>query len=403
MSDKQDIFGGFDALASDLMSPKYKVGVDPDMDNDDIDFVDDPSSLEDLSSDVDQIVDSPDDDIDSKKDQKDGPKNDLVNKDKDTIAKDIPFKDNPDDDDQSHTDDSDDKDIQGLSDEDEPEVVQYFQEKLFEKFGWDIEEDDKFEKVEDFVDYLSKVIEENSKPEFASEEIKALNEYVKQGGDINKYYQTTNSVIDPDEIDLKSEANQMLVVREYLKTQGYSADKINKRIERYSDTGILEDEAIEAAEFLKDHKKKTEEKLFREQEKFFQEQEKMQQKFFDDVKKEVEQMDEVLGMPLTKSVKSNLINYIFKKESDGKTKYQKEYSSSVRNLLESAYFTMMRDQLPKKINSKATSDATINLRKKLEMKSKRGKNTGDIDSNEKTSSDHSIFGSFASQLAKPKF
>ena len=53
-------------------------------------------------------------------------------------------------------------------------------------------------------------------------------------------------------------------------------------------------------------------------------------------------------------------NYIFKVEADGTTKYQKDYSKSVKNLIESAYFTMKGDKL---INSAKAAGETTAVKK----------------------------------------
>jgi len=395
MSNDKDLFGGFDALAADLMSIEASKRIDPDIEDDDVD----PILFKDIPSLEDEEDKASLDKLENKKDLEDTEDDSESDLEDEISEKDIEKDIEKEEEEKEKSDEP-----IGLGEDDEKEVVEYFQEKLFDKFGWNIDADDKFEKVEDFVEYLSKVVEENSTPEFASPEIAALNTYVKEGGDLKTYYDQVNLRLDPEEIDLKNEANQILAIRESLKVQGYDSAKINKRIERYSDTGILKDEAEEAVDFLKGYKKQTDEKLFSEQTKFREEQQKQQQKFYSDVKTDIEGLNDILGIPITKADKNKLLEDIFKIESDGETKYQKKYKSSIRNLVESAYFTMMREQLPKKISGKAVSDATVNLKKKLEMKTKRGKDIGKDDDEGKTiKNDHSIFNSFASQLSKPKF
>ena len=44
-----------------------------------------------------------------------------------------------------------------------------------------------------------------------------------------------------------------MAVRDYLKLSGYSDEQINKKIERYEDADMLEDEAVDAIERLKEH------------------------------------------------------------------------------------------------------------------------------------------------------
>ena len=61
--------------------------------------------------------------------------------------------------------------------------------------------------VPELINYFKTVIEENSKPDFASEEIEALDAYVKQGGDLRNTFQI-DAELDLDDIDLDEESNQ---------------------------------------------------------------------------------------------------------------------------------------------------------------------------------------------------
>ena len=57
-------------------------------------------------------------------------------------------------------------------------------------------------------------------------------------------------------------------------------------------------------------------------------------------------MKNIRGIAIPEKDKKVLIDYIFKPDTDGKTKYQKDYAKGgVRNLIESAYFTMNADKL----------------------------------------------------------
>lgn len=70
------------------------------------------------------------------------------------------------------------------------------------------------------------------------------------------------------------------VVRELLKLDGYSDDRINKRIERFEDADMLYDEAEDAVDRLKEIKKQQAEQLQKEQEAYRQQQEQDAQKVF---------------------------------------------------------------------------------------------------------------------------
>ena len=134
---------------------------------------------------------------------------------------------------------------------DETTIVTGFFDSLSEKLGWDdIEEDDKPKTVEDLIDYFNDVIEENSVPQYASEEVEQLDKFVKNGGNLRDYF-SIDSEVDLGDIDLEDESNQKLVLKEFLKEKGFNTKQIEKKLTKYEEAGILEDESQDAAEALR--------------------------------------------------------------------------------------------------------------------------------------------------------
>lgn len=266
----------------------------------------------------------------------------------------------------------------------ETEVTSFLKDRLSEELGWDLDEDDKFESIKDVVDYMKYLVEENSKPKYFSDDVKALDEYVKNGGKIDTYFKEVyggTGEVDLANLDLTRESNQRLVVRELLKEQGFSPERIQKRLDRYEKDESLEAEAEDAVELLKEYKTKKEKKLLDEQKKVADEQVKTQQKFVENVQTNVKSLDNIRGIKISSKEKSELLDYIFKPESDGMTKYQKDYMSDIRNLIESAYFTKMGDSLINEAKKKGSSDAYKEFHQKLKAnKGKRSKNSGGLES-----------------------
>jgi len=60
-----------------------------------------------------------------------------------------------------------------------------------------------------------------------------------------------------------------------------------------------------------------------------------------------------------------LLEYIFKPTSDGMTKFQKDWSKSVKNLIESAYFTMKGDTFVKAAETKGSNAAISRFKDSL--------------------------------------
>ncbi len=246
-----------------------------------------------------------------------------------------------------------------LGDNSEATIVSGFFDSLSEKLGWeDVEEDEKPKTVEDLIDYFNDVIEENSVPQYASEEVEQLDKFVKNGGNLRDYF-SIDKEVDLEDIDLEDESNQKLVLKEFLKEKGFNAKQIEKKLTKYEEAGILEDESQDAAEALKDIRENKKQQLLKDQENAAKLAAQRQQEYFDTVVNEIKGMDNIRGVKIPEKDKQILLEYIFKPTSDGMTKFQKDWSKSVKNLIESAYFTMKGDTLVKAAEAKG-QNAAIN-------------------------------------------
>lgn len=300
--------------------------------------------------------------------------------------------------DDSEDDDLDDQPGSDTDDSsgDESEAITAFFDTLSEKLGWDdVEDEEKPKTAEDLVEYFKEVIEDNSKPDYASEEVEKLDAFVRNGGNLKDYFQI-EADIDLDNIDIKDdEVAQKAVVRQLLREKGFSAAQIEKKITKYEDAGLLEDEAQDALEDLKEIKEEKKKQLLANQEKQAKVVKQQQQEFFDNVVNEIKGLDNIYGVPVPEKDKKALLEYIFKPNSRGITKYQEDYSKSLKNLITSAYFTMKGDSLitiAKKEGKKATLDSFKNSLTKNKGVDKRSKRTIEKDDS------NSIWSTFTRQL-----
>lgn len=313
--------------------------------------------------------------------------------------------DKQDPDDNSSKDDKDNKndkvdddtviDTDNQADDDtEDNAVATFFEALSDKMGWELDEDEEIPQTpEELVEYFQEVIEENSVPQYASEEVEALDKFVKNGGNLKDYFQIDGE-LDLEDFEIEdNEVNQKLVIKEFLKEKGFSSKQIDKKLTKYEDAGLLEDEATDALEALRDIREQKKQQLLEEQEKSANELKKRQQEYFNSVVTEIKGMDNIRGIKIPQKDKQALLEYIFKPTADGKTQYQKDYSKSVKNLLESAYFTMKGDTLLKAAKSEG-STAAINKFKNSLSKTGVSRKTRRQDN----TSTESMWDSFARQL-----
>ena len=328
------------------------------------------------------------------------------NDDKDVKQDKKEDKDNKQDpDDDSSKDDKDNKndkvdddtviDTDNQADDDtEDNAVATFFEALSDKMGWELDEDEEIPQTpEELVEYFQEVIEENSVPQYASEEVEALDKFVKNGGNLKDYFQIDGE-LDLEDFEIEdNEVNQKLVIKEFLKEKGFSSKQIDKKLTKYEDAGLLEDEATDALEALRDIREQKKQQLLEQQEKSANELKKRQQEYFNSVVTEIKGMDNIRGIKIPQKDKQALLEYIFKPTADGKTQYQKDYSKSVKNLLESAYFTMKGDTLLKAAKSEG-STAAINKFKNSLSKTGVSRKTRRQDN----TSTESMWDSFARQL-----
>ena len=257
-----------------------------------------------------------------------------------------------------------------IEDNNEENVVTNFFDAMAEKLNWEFEEDeDKPKSVDELINYFQNVIEENSKPEYSSEEVEALDNFVKQGGDLKKYL-TIDAELDLDDIDIEDETNQKLVVKQLLKEKGFSTKKIDKLVSRYEEAGLLEDEAQDALEDLKEIKEERKKQLLEDQKKAYREQLQRQQQFYDNVVSEIKGLKNIRGITVPEKDKKVLMDYVLKPDTDGKTKYQKDYAKGgVKNLIESAYFTMNADKLIEAAKREGNNSAIDKFRRSLKSSS----------------------------------
>jgi hypothetical protein len=282
----------------------------------------------------------------------------------------------------------------------EPEIAALFQEKLYQELGITKEEDDEMKTIDDVIGYVKAMVEEYSQPVFANEEVEKLNKYVEDGGDLKTYFNYRyGGVVDINKVNLEKEADQQAVIREYFKTleKDYPEEKIEKRIQRYDETGSLKEEAEEAHEWLKNYREKESKKLLVEQENVRKESEKQQLKFQNDVISYIRSSKAINGIQLNTKEKEQLVRDIFAVDKEGKTNYQKRYTENLtKNLVDSAFNTMFGDKYYKEISKKADSEAALKLKKKLEI-SKKTPKLKSSDSVEQSSPDE-LFTQFGNML-----
>lgn len=334
-----------------------------------------------------QIIDDPDDDIknldnpDDNKPTEDNKNGDPNAKEDNSEIPDNILNNTSDDNKQDSEQDQQNTDLNQTDDqnqdentEDDPgeaEQIGAFFDAFAEANGWSVDEDERPKNVDELVDYIKNVVETNSVPEYADERIEQLDQYVKNGGKFEDFYQTQQRTMSYNNIDIEDESNQKQVVRDYYKLQGMSDEQINRKIERYEDADMLEDEATDAVNYLKAYEEQQAQYMAQQQEAQRQAQEQQAMQFAQDLTNGINSLTNIRGISIPKEDKKALYDYITKTDADGLTAYQKEFNGNlVNNLIESAYFTMKGDALLGEANRNGQTSAANKLRNMLRHQTK---------------------------------
>lgn len=323
------------------------------------------------------IVDQSDDDIDDLDDKDDpdnagGPDDDTQDLNDPNNNDNTPIPDKDDLNDNSNNDNPDDQDKPSTdADKLETQNVRLFFDAFAEELGWDVADDEKPDSMEGLINYIEDTVAENSKPQYADDRIAQLDAYVKNGGKFEDFYNGMSQNIQYDNLDMEDESNQKMAVRDYLKLSGYSDEQIDKKIERYEDADMLEDEATDAIERLKEHQQLQLQQQQEEQEALRVQQQQQAQQFVTSLNNTINSLDNIRGIAIPKQDRKALFDYITKVDASGMTQYQKDFNANMtENLIESAYFTMKGDALIGEAKRTGQTTAAEKLRKMLRYQTK---------------------------------
>lgn len=256
-------------------------------------------------------------------------------------------------------------------DENEAANVGAFFDAFADALNWDVSEDDKPDSIEGLIDYIGDVVEQNSKPKYSDERIQQLDEYVRNGGKFEDLYSNMSKSVSFEDMNIEDESNQKAVIREYLKTFGYSDEQIKRKIDRYEDADVLIEEAEDAVSRLKEIKKQELEEQQKQQEILMQRQQEQAIQFAKSLNDNILNLDNIRGFSVPKEDRRKLYDYITRTDENGLTQYQKDFNKNVvSNLIESAYFTMKGDSLLNEAKKTGQTSAANKLRKMLRHQSK---------------------------------
>ena len=158
---------------------------------------------------------------------------------------------------------------------------------------------------------------------------------------------------------MTNEDHQKFLISDLLAEQGFSEEKINAKLAKYEEAGLLEDEAKSAHEKLIELQKTKKVQLIENQKKVNLERETKLKEKTEAFKKNILETTEIAGFKLKPGEQQELLDYMSKPVKEGKTRMQLEYDEDTQ--MKMAFF-MKRKFDFKDVEAKATTKATIKLK-----------------------------------------
>jgi len=158
------------------------------------------------------------------------------------------------------------------------------------------------------------------------------------------------------------EKNQMYLVEDWMKVQGYEKDEIEDTINDYMESGMLRKQAGIAQKKLAKWQDNENKALLAQKEQEAADAEKLAVEQAENFREAVLNTRDIAGFNITEGKAKKLYDYITKKDKDGKSQFDKE--DTAENRLLYAYFAMEgfdKDKLSKDVATKQARK----LKKKL--------------------------------------
>lgn len=206
---------------------------------------------------------------------------------------------------------------------DESEIANNFANYFFERAGWE-KPDTQFNNVDEFVDFIYKVIEVNSKPKYSNPIVQDFDEFLNNGGNILDYLNLfQNNLVDIANINLSTPQSQQYVITKFLKeTTNWDDDKIGKYITKLENANMLEDEARDAYDKLRMMRVQNYQNEIENQKKLKEQQEQLALQKLQEYNDILEnKYNTVLGM--NKREVEVFKRFVFEQDENGLTPYQR--------------------------------------------------------------------------------
>ena len=207
-------------------------------------------------------------------------------------------------------------------------------------------QDDEFEDSEDFL--LNKVEEtiKTSVEDYKNglpPEVKYLVDNFEEGVPLHDLINLSSQQQEYDNIPVQAidedQELQRALVRDLLYRNGWSQDKINQKIQRYVDSGVLSEEAKDAHSSLQDIQKREKEQYVEQVKQENAKRVNTYNTWLKDLSSHIDSKEEIIkGVKITPKQRQTLYNNITKVDADGKNAILKAREADPEFHLKVAYF-----------------------------------------------------------------
>lgn len=241
-----------------------------------------------------------------------------------------------------------------------------------------VDYDDEIKKLDDSPELLTMSINKkiengiNSFIDSLPDVVSELTDYINKGGDPAKYLQALYKPIDVNDLDLDEEADQELIVREYLKSQELDLTDVDDLIQSYKDGLILDKQAKVAVKKIGSIYEKQKQILLQEQDEQIEQQRLASEKYVEQIQSTITGSKALAGLEISDKEKKEFSDYLLKvNPKNGKTKYQEDLAQDyVKSSVELAYLKYKKYDFSKAEKSGATK-ATKDIKDKIFTKQEK--------------------------------
>jgi hypothetical protein len=257
---------------------------------------------------------------------------------------------------------------------DEREAVNIVANEFYKKLGWERDEEDVYDNIDELVEHVLESIADSTKPEYSDPRLAQMDEYIRRGGsleDLLNHYAGIKEealIFQPQ----TPEQQKQLLYQFYKETTPFTDQKIIKLINNADRTGELENEAKDAYHGLKQLRAQRQEQL-RQQELY--EQERRMQEYanrLEQNKREILSMDShFFQWDISEKDKRQLAEFIYDVDENGQTKLQKQLAQNPKLFHQVAYLAMKGLTNPEKISKALETKSASKVQTSLSKVIKR--------------------------------